>query len=342
MPLNPSRRDTIGPPPRDVSDLAAVVRHHGSYLRSLDPGIQEGRFATPRPVPPGTPQLVGEDGGGEGGTERLWEDGDRLVVTALGTQTFRLTYEPVEESLVIRWHPDGKGPLTQISERWTLDGQIVTIPDPGGDIHVGDMFSAQYEYEDVDATDGPLVLVGYGTAYDTNPTFSPPAGSQVGDFIVIGTITGTISDGRVGLLGDHDGTGIAHMYHYAGTLTSLGSFAVTGGISLVTWAVFRAPAVAASPAAVVGPGSTMPGIPSVTTPHGLIIATDRGGLTDATLSLPAGYTQVVNNALLVHARQAIGYWDSAAGEASTASPVTGIFDDYMVHVLGVTNDSQDV
>ena len=63
MALPPSRRDTIGPPPRNVSDLAAIVRHHGSYLRSLDPGILGGRWRTPRPVDGLGTQLVGGDTG---------------------------------------------------------------------------------------------------------------------------------------------------------------------------------------------------------------------------------------------------------------------------------------
>jgi hypothetical protein len=341
MPLQPSRRDFIGPPPRDVSDLSRLVMHGRSAGRSIEQGLQDGRFATLRPVGQhGTPEIVGGSGEGDD-TQYEWEWGDRLTVTALGTQSFRLTYEPVEESLVIRWHPDGKGPITQVNERWSLDGQIVTIPDPGGDIAVGDMFSAQYQYEPTEIVDGALTLVGTGTAYATNPTLALPAGSQVGDFIVITTITGTISDGRVSLLAGHDGTGLAHFYTYAGTLTSLGGFATTGGSVLATWAVFRAPTVISTPATQTGPGSTGPATTTVTTPHAILAVGVRGGLTDASLSVPVGYTLAVNNGLLVHARSAIAYWDSAAGEASPNTAITGTFDDYMVNVIGVTNEDAD-
>jgi hypothetical protein len=208
MPLPPSRRDTIGPPKRNVSDLAALVRHNTSWLRSIDPGILGGRFATPRPVPSGTPQLVGDDSGADG-LDNPWEWGDRLTVTGGGQQTFTLTYEPVPESLVIRWHPNGRAPIIQIDERWSLSGQIVTIPDPGGDIAVGDVFSAQYQYlpQEADSFDPATVLLR-GESHNSGgngpglSNLALPLGTQPGDLLFLegGGNTGalfTVTDSRL-------------------------------------------------------------------------------------------------------------------------------------------------
>lgn len=148
MALPPSRRDSIGPPSRDVSDLASIVRHQGSYLRSLDPGILGGTRATPRPVPRVPSQLVGSDGDGGGEDSAEWEDGDRLIVAAAGPQVWKLSHEPLEESLFVRWHPRGltRAGIPWPNEHWSLDADTVTIPDTTGLIEVADAFSAQYMY----------------------------------------------------------------------------------------------------------------------------------------------------------------------------------------------------
>lgn len=341
MPLQPSRRDTIGPPPRDVSDLAALVRHHESAIGQVEPGLLGGTRRTPRPVRPTPSQIVGDGGGDGDSTGTPWEWGDRMAVVAVGTQSFRLTYEPVEESLFLYWHPDGKAPIKQTNEHWSLDGQIVTILDPGGDIQPGDMFSAQYQYEPTEIVDGPLTLIGTGQLYANNPTLALPPGTQVGDFIVITTITGTVSDPRVSLLADHNGTGLAHFYSYAGTITSLGDFAASGGMTLASWAVFRAPQVVQSPAPVVGPSSAAFALPSVAAPHAIVVGGSRNGLVGSTMTLPAGYSAAVDNALLFGARGLIAYWDASADEASPSGSVSGDFDDYMVNVLGLTNEDLD-
>lgn len=188
MPLPPSRRDVTGPPPRDVSDLASIVRHHGSYLRSLDPGYLEGRFSTPSPVPPGQEQLVGEDSGGDGETLE-WEWNDRHTITVAGTQRPRLSYEPVEESLEVFWHPGDHGGLPLTNEMFTVDEQIVIIPDPGY-FELGDTFSFQYPHLPDEPEPINPSLVGFTVpgVFDATPdtqTFALPAGTAAGDLIVL-------------------------------------------------------------------------------------------------------------------------------------------------------------
>lgn len=198
MPLSPSRRDTIGPPPRNVSDIAAQVRHQGSYLRSLDPGIQDGRFATPKPTAPGPPrQLVGGDAGGGDDTDYAWEYDDRATITALGTQTPRLSHIPVDETLHVFWHPGGHGGKRLTSEYFTVDDQTVTIPDPGSIWAIGDTFSFQYEYEVTDdVLDFEFIagVTGVFHGTDNTMTFTPPAAMQPGDFLLI-AIRGAVAPG---------------------------------------------------------------------------------------------------------------------------------------------------
>lgn len=188
MTLQPSRRDVTGPPSadlvvRNVTNLASIVRHHGTNLRGLNPGMLGGTRATPRPVPYGPSQIVGGDGGSDA-DDILFEDDDYVLATVAGTATLVLTYEPLDDSLIIFWNG-----LRQRSTNWTLDGQTVTFTDTH--VHVGDEISAYYAY--IEAEDVPdaatLALRGTSAANGTNgPALSSlalPAGTVVGDLVVI-------------------------------------------------------------------------------------------------------------------------------------------------------------
>jgi hypothetical protein len=168
MPLQPSRRDILGPPPRDVSDLAALVRHHGSYLRQIDPGMLGGRFVTPRPVPNRPSQLVGDDGG-DGGTESVvGEDEDRHTCTLAGIQRFQLSYIPIDETVHLHWHAsaDSAGVEWKRGEHYEVDDVgLITIYafTRGGETwpKAGHVFSAQYLHLDgEDEVEEPEVLLG--------------------------------------------------------------------------------------------------------------------------------------------------------------------------------------
>lgn len=205
MALSPSRRDTIGPPPRDISDLGAQVRHHQSWQRSVDPGILDGRFGTPRPVPHGPSQIVGGDAGGDTGddNEILFENADRTTASTAGTVTLVLTYEPIEGSLHIRWNG-----LDQPPAEWTLDGQTVTFVN--SHIHVGDVLTAAYAYyptEDSAPEAATASLRGTNSASGSNgPALTGlalPAGTVLGDLIVVsapGSVT--ITDSRLSSVGN--------------------------------------------------------------------------------------------------------------------------------------------
>lgn len=156
MPLQPSRRDTAKP--------EDVLRHHQSYLRSLDPGYLDGRLATPQPVRPGTSLVVGGDDGGdaEGDAGIAFENGDRLVAVGSGTVTFDLTYEPIDGSLHVRWNG-----IDQPPSEWSLDGQTVTIPDPTALIDAGDLFTAAYAYYLSDVEEAPDIITP-GVTYEAS------------------------------------------------------------------------------------------------------------------------------------------------------------------------------
>lgn len=134
----------MGPPPRDVTDLRQVVRHNGSYLRGLDPGFLDGRFATPQPVLDGPSPIVGGDGGeGNGASEDevlFWQDEHTVVHP--GTQTMFLTYEPLDESEHLYWNG-----LYQRGSEWSREDQTVTIPDTTGLIQAGDVITVEYAYQ---------------------------------------------------------------------------------------------------------------------------------------------------------------------------------------------------
>jgi hypothetical protein len=252
MPLQPSRRDILGPPPRDVSDLANIVRHHGSYLDSLNPGILGGRFKTPRPVGSGPSQIVGDDGGDGDAEAVIGEDGDRLTLANLDTQVWTLSYTPISETLVVRWHPDaGAGVEWKRGEHYELaeDDQIVTIYASAlasGRAQVGDVFSAQYlrldgEEDDLVTPPGPATATLRGThsshysGGSLPTTFSLPVGTQVGDLIAIAT-NGDVTDSRMTYVGGgQSGTGGGL---YMGWATSLGDLTVDMSTSRgLQWAI---------------------------------------------------------------------------------------------------------
>lgn len=163
MPLPPSRRDSAGPPPRkNVSDLSALVRHHQSYLRGMDPGFLDGRFATPQPVADENSQLVGEDtgGGDTGADEILFINTDQYVIPAAGDATFALTYLPLDGSLHVRWVP-----LHVPVDNWTLSDNILTVTDPGW--RADDLIEVAYAYEYDGEPEPSSIVPGADFASDT-------------------------------------------------------------------------------------------------------------------------------------------------------------------------------
>lgn len=149
--LAPSRRDLVGPPPRDPrdhSDLSSMIRHQGSYLRQLDAGIMGGRWATPRPVPKVGAQLVG-GGDSDGDAEEIafWNT-DRATATTAGRIVLNLTFEPIDGSLTVYWNDGGQPPTDYILD---VDAQLVTFINPH--VKVGHVLWAEYAYYPTDFTE---------------------------------------------------------------------------------------------------------------------------------------------------------------------------------------------
>lgn len=179
------------PSRRDTPDALALLKHHQSYLRSLDPGYLDGRFATPQPIRGDGSLLVGSDdgGGAESASEWQWEWGDRLTVTVAGQQMLRLSHVPDEESLHLRWHPRGLGTagIPWPNEHFVVDeeAQVVIIADPTGLIEVGDAFSTQYRYIYDDAGQVVPELIGVTSVIHTTTGVAIPPGTQSGDLMVL-------------------------------------------------------------------------------------------------------------------------------------------------------------
>lgn len=187
-PLPPRRRDS-----RNLADL---IRHQKQNLKRLAPGFVNGRFPPAR--------LRGHEDGGADEDDFAdeptiaWEWGDRLAVTATGTQVARLSHVPLDESLFVRWHPGGDGGLPWTNEFFTVTDQTVTIPNPGY-LAVGDTFSFQYEYEVADPEPIDPSVVGFtepGVVDDPTKTvtYALPAGTAAGDLLVL-SVRGQVAPG---------------------------------------------------------------------------------------------------------------------------------------------------
>src|SRR5690349_179556 len=210
MPLPPSRRDVTGPPPRNVSDLSSIIRHHDSWQRRFALGGLSGRFGTPSPVL-GNSQIVGGDAGGDGADDLQAWDSDQITATVAGTVTLHLTYEPIENGLIVFWDGDRLLPT-----EYVLDGQTVTFTNPH--IHVGDNLSAWYLYLADDSDVLEMVLRGTVGPVNAPTVIALPDGTQVGDLIVVANATmhynGTVgggapSDSRLTQVGHGAWVGIA-------------------------------------------------------------------------------------------------------------------------------------
>lgn len=83
---------------------------------------------------------------------------DAMTVAATGAQTFPLTYEPIQDSLHLRWEP-----INLDDTAWTRAGKIVTIPTPNY-FEVGDVLTAKYAYRKgsiTPAVDFPALVLGH-------------------------------------------------------------------------------------------------------------------------------------------------------------------------------------
>lgn len=331
MPLPPSRKDVTGPPPQDVSDLRFLVRHHGSALRQLDPGLQSGRFITPRPVRGIGSQLVGDDSGGDA-DEIMFENGDRATATTAGSITLALTYEPIEGSLHIRWNGVDQPPT-----EWSLDGQTVTFVN--SHIHVGDVLTAAYAYIDGDeAADGAtLILRGSTASYGAsdNPGLTGlalPAGTEIGDLIVVSHQgdTGipahlTITDPRLTAIG---------ITTHIGFATTLADIAVTavggpGSIWSIACVTFQTNAVGWTAAVTSSDTLSNGGLLSVGSVAGVSAAvcaiSDAHSVIDGTCNGPTGFSAGGGSSSgKSHAR--VDYWTTTTAPVDSASPVgTSLF-----------------
>lgn len=202
MPLNPSRRDTIGPPRRskgdvgkDLTDLSALVRHHGSYLRSLNPGMLGGRWQSPKPIPlSGPSQLVGDDGGAEADTI-LFENTDTGVSSGPGHDILiNLSHVPEEGSEQVFYNGIG---IKRAD--WSRTDSLLTIPaEPW--FRAGKIAWVHYAYyeEQIDQVDATFVDVSW-VVQDSNTTIPIPGTPTAGDLLLLQIAvngSGTCTDSR--------------------------------------------------------------------------------------------------------------------------------------------------
>lgn len=288
MPLQPSRRDSATP--------QAFIRHHESYLRGLNPGYLGGRFATPQLVQPGPSILVGGDegGGDDNDASVIGEDGDRLTLTHLGTQPWRLSYLPIAETLHVHWHPGaGAGVEWKRGEHYFIDDddQVITIYAStlaSAKALVGDVFSAQYlhlegEQTEVDPVEFKAGVYAEGTGSAPSGPLALPAEAEVGDLVVISGAGVDVTDPRFAVVGSSQ-TWVG----YADTLDGI-DYTNTGFHWTLVAAVFTPGEITATASA---SGSSNPGTLPQLESAGIVIA----GLSGSTGSLgtPTGFTEAVS------------------------------------------------
>lgn len=184
----------LAPSRRDVTRLADLIPRYGRNAVSLDAGVGGMPFATPQPVFEPMLEVGGSaDGSADGATDRVLFKIDTFTVSDPGTQTFTLTYEPMDDSLHVYW--DG----VEQEDFFTLDGQDVTLLDPSEVMESGDRVVAKYAYLDsgiepdiVDPDDDPppepgvVEFIG-ATIIDEDSCASVvlPVGVQAGDLLVV-------------------------------------------------------------------------------------------------------------------------------------------------------------
>lgn len=207
MAQQPSRRDVFRPPPAE-GDIRPIVRHHTQSLRSRDPGFLDGRWATPQPRRTGPSLIVGGDEGGDTESSQvIGEDGDRHELTNLRTQTWPLSYEPISETVHVRWHAGGGGGITWLrDENWTLDedDNVIVIPAEAlavSGCRVGDVFSAQYlrldgdqGLDEIDPSVVGFIVPGAFDLPSQKLSFDIPAGTQIDDLLLL-TVRGGAGPG---------------------------------------------------------------------------------------------------------------------------------------------------
>lgn len=356
MPLQPSRRDNTGPPPRDEwdqSDLSPVIRHQGTNLRGLNQGMTDGRMATPQPVPNGPTILVGgdEEGGSEDGDSVVGEDGDRLVLTHLGTQVWDLSYIPVSETLCVHWHPDdGAGVPWLRDDMWTIDDDSQQVVITAATLaatkaEIGDVLSAHYLRLEGDSdapSDSPLTSltpVGYSLMVDGPSAIDLPDGTEIGDLIVALCATslllssapsdGTITDGRLTQVGYGTWMGVAtHLGPV--TYSNPSGDRLTGAV-----ATFEAPAYFQN-VSPTGPGNggidtLVVGTVAASAAVMGFIEENRNGFGGTLDSWPTGYTKLTADSGSTICKAYILYWEPDGTGTSPAGSVG-----YHAHANGHT------
>lgn len=125
------------------------------------------------------------------GTGTLFYDGpdddgnDAITVTTPGDQTINLTHLPITHSEHLYWNG-----IYQPGTEWTRVGQVITVPDPGGVIAVGDELVVEYAYQggtvvvdtsgDTDASAWEAVDIKIGSA-----SFPMPDSVAAGDLLLL-------------------------------------------------------------------------------------------------------------------------------------------------------------
>lgn len=300
----------LPPSKRDLVTTEDLVRAHDRNLRALSRGFGSGRMIQARLVtdPSQAEDAIGDGGGDDADdTDFVWEWDDRFTVVTGGgaDQLAVLSGIPVDESLFVRWHPDGGGGLPILNESFTLVDNQVTISDPDGIFVTGDEFSFQYQTDPGQiAAPSPLeafTLRGVASSSGAPPAL--PGGAVIGDFIVVVCCDASppsSTDPRLTVVSNTSPVGSM----WIGNLSSLSALSFSGTASHWAIAVYEGSAQAS-------------GAPSTVT-----------GTTSGTLALPV----LPGNVAVV------GSWQTT----SVVPGIVGYDSPYIedIHTTGIPNHNQ--
>lgn len=156
-------------------------------IRSMRNGSLDGRVVQAHPVAldiydPDDDYEVDTDlgDGSEDSADSYFWATDTHINKVSGDQTIRLTYIPVEDSLDIFW---GGAYVPMPKSNWSLDGRMVTLPDPGNHYKPNRKLTARYVWIDSDqVADDPVPT--------PSPVMTTPLWISSGDPGAIGHIEG--------------------------------------------------------------------------------------------------------------------------------------------------------
>jgi hypothetical protein len=115
---------------------------------------------------------------------RFFQDTREVAYGGYDSYKVPLTYVPVADSEHVYWNG-----MYQEDARWDRSGVVVTVPDTDRRIKGGDRLTVEYAHRDLPGTPefNPITFIRCGGVAMYGGTSALPAGTQIGDTIIVAT-----------------------------------------------------------------------------------------------------------------------------------------------------------